>query len=77
MLDLTNYRDYLSEKAHQVLSIAINESKKRKHNYLGVEHIFLAFTKVESEFFNEVIKELNLDPKFVIGFLKQHLNLNK
>ena len=77
MLDLTDYRDYLSEKAHQILNIAIDESKKRKHNYLGAEHIFLAFTKVESEFFQEVIKELKLEPKLVIQFLDQHLNINK
>ncbi|MDY6863617.1 MAG: Clp protease N-terminal domain-containing protein, partial [Thermodesulfobacteriota bacterium] len=77
MIDLTDYGDYLSEKAHQILHIAIDESKKRKNNYLGVEHIFIAFSKVEVEFFKEVIKELNLETEIIIRLLDQHLNLNR
>ena len=77
MIDLKNYRDFLSEKASQVINVAIEESKKRNHYYLGVEHIFLAFAQVETTFFNAVLSELHLDPKHIIDFLKEHLSLSQ
>jgi ATP-dependent Clp protease ATP-binding subunit ClpC len=63
MIDLSNYKNYLSDKAHEVLRLAIEESAQRQHYYLGVEHIFLALTQVEEEFFDEVMGRLKVDPK--------------
>jgi len=77
MIDLTNYRDYLSEKAYQVINIAIEESKKRNHHYLGVEHIFLGYAQVETSFFNAVLSELNLDPKHIVDFLKDYMSVSQ
>jgi len=77
MIDLTNYRNYLSEKAFRVINIAIEESKKRNHYYLGVEHIFLAYARVETSFFNAVLSDLNLDPKHIIAFLKDHMGISQ
>ena len=77
MIDLTNYRNYLSEKAYRVITVAIEESKKRNHYYLGVEHIFLAYARVENVFFKEVLTELNLDPKHIIDFLNDHMSVSQ
>jgi len=77
MIDLTNYRNYLSEKAYRVITVAIEESKKRNHYYLGVEHIFLAYARVENAFFKEVLTELNLDPKHIIDFLNDHMSVSQ
>jgi len=77
MLDFTEYKKHLSDRVFQILSFAIEEAKKRKHYYLGSEHIFFAFIKVEDEFFNEIISELNLDRQGVIRFLDEHLSLPK
>ncbi len=67
MIDLSSYRDRLSEKAQQILSFAIEESQKRQHYYLGVEHIFLALTEVETTLFEETMGKLGLNPHEVIN----------
>jgi len=74
MIDLSNYKDYLSEKAHQVLTSAIEESQKRQHYYLGVEHIFLAILDVESGLFADLAGKLNLSPKKVIHSLEEYMS---
>ncbi|GMR04926.1 MAG: ATP-dependent Clp protease ATP-binding subunit [Thermodesulfobacteriota bacterium] len=75
MTDLQEIRERLSVKAIRVLDVAIEESKSRQHYYLGVEHLFLAFAKVEKNFFKEVMEDLNLDNDHVISFLNEHLNI--
>jgi ATP-dependent Clp protease ATP-binding subunit ClpA len=77
MIDLSNYKDYLSEKAHKVLSSAILESQKRQHHYLGVEHIFLAITEVESSLFAEIAEKLNFSPREMVISLREYLNSSK
>ncbi|MBW1853966.1 MAG: Clp protease N-terminal domain-containing protein [Deltaproteobacteria bacterium] len=58
MIDLGNYKDYFSEKVGEILNQAVEESKKRQHGNLGVEHLFIAFSRVEDTFFKEVMSEL-------------------
>jgi ATP-dependent Clp protease ATP-binding subunit ClpC len=77
MIDLSNYKDYLSEKAHRVLTSAIEESQKRQHYYLGVEHIFLALMEVESGLFADLAGKLNLSPKKVIHSLEEYMDGSK
>ncbi len=74
-IDLQNYRNYFSERAHEVVHRAIEESKKRNHYYLGVEHLFLAFSQIETTFFKTVLAELSLDPDHIIDFLKDHMEI--
>jgi ATP-dependent Clp protease ATP-binding subunit ClpC len=77
MINLSNYRDRLSEKAQQILSFAIEESQKRQHYYLGVEHIFLALTEVETNLFEETMEKLGLDPKKVIHSVSEQINISR
>jgi ATP-dependent Clp protease ATP-binding subunit ClpC len=77
MIDLSNYKDYLSEKAHQVLASAIEESQKRQHHYLGVEHIFLAFLEVERMLFEDIADKLKVSPRKIINSLQEYLNSPK
>ncbi len=53
----------LSPEAKQILALAQQESENLKHFYLGVEHIFIALTKVENGLTQGVLQQLNLDPK--------------
>ena len=76
-IDLRNYRPYFSGKAHEVVNRAIEESKGRNHYYLGVEHIFLAFSQVEPILFKTVLSELGLDPEHIIGFLNDHMEASQ
>ncbi|MEW6614826.1 MAG: ATP-dependent Clp protease ATP-binding subunit [Thermodesulfobacteriota bacterium] len=77
MLDLTEYRDHLSDRTFQILTLAVEESRKRKHCYLGIEHIFLAFIKIEDAFFRDIMSELNIDPQNITHFLNEHLSVSK
>ena len=77
MIDLSNYKDYLSDKAHRVLASAIEESQKRQHHYLGVEHIFWAIMEVESSLFIDIADKLNVSPRKVISSLQEYMNTSK
>src|SRR4030042_2706135 len=77
MIDLSNYKDYLSDKAHRVLASAIEESQKRQHHSLGVEHIFWAIMEVESSLFSDIADKLNVSPRKVISSLQEYLNTSK
>jgi ATP-dependent Clp protease ATP-binding subunit ClpC len=77
MIDLSNYKDYLSDKAHQVLASAIEESQKRQHYYLGVEHIFWAIMEVENSLFADLADKLNVSPKKVVSSLEVYLSVSK
>ncbi|MEE8575212.1 MAG: AAA family ATPase, partial [Thermodesulfobacteriota bacterium] len=77
MNDLDELRKKLNSRAAMVLDEAVEESKKRQHYYLGVEHIFISFAKVEEEFFKDVLEDLNLDSYHVLNFLNEHLNITR
>ncbi len=77
MTELEDIKEKLTPSARRVLEAAVEESKARQHFYLGVEHLFLAFAKVEENFFREVMEDLNLDVYHVINFLNEHLNVSR
>jgi len=77
MIELDDIKEKLTPGARKVVEAAVEESKTRQHYYLGVEHLFLAFAKVEEHFFREVMEDLNLDVYHVINFLNEHLNISR
>ena len=77
MTELEGFKEKLTPRAQKVLNGAIEESKDRQHYYLGVEHLFLSFAKVEERFFREVMEDLNLDVCHVLNFLNEHLNISR
>ncbi|MBI5827570.1 MAG: ATP-dependent Clp protease ATP-binding subunit [Deltaproteobacteria bacterium] len=77
MTELDEIKEKLTPAARRVLEVAIEEGKARQHYYLGVEHLFLAFAKVEENFFREVMEDLNLDVYHVMNFLNEHLNVSR
>lgn len=77
MLELEGFKEKLTQKGLRVLETAVEESKRRQHYYLGVEHIFISFAIVEEVFFRDVMSDLNLDANQVISFLNDHLNVSR
>ncbi len=77
MMELEELRKRLSPGSVKILEEALDESRKRQHFYLGVEHIFLAYAKIEEEFFLEIMEDLNLDTYQVLNFLNEHLNVTR
>ncbi len=77
MFELEGFRDRLSNRGLRLLEEAIEESRRRQHYYLGVEHIFISFTKVEKVFFYEIMSDLNVDANQVINFLNDHLTASR
>ncbi|MCR4286935.1 MAG: ATP-dependent Clp protease ATP-binding subunit [Deltaproteobacteria bacterium] len=77
MAEIEEIKEKLTPAAKKVIEAAIEESKNRQHYYLGVEHLFLAFSKTEEKFFREVMEDLNLDVYHVINFLNEHLNISR
>ena len=77
MTELEDFKEKLTPRGQKILDGAVEESKKRQHYYLGVEHLFLAFAKVEKTFFKDIMDDLNLDVYHVLNFLNEHLNISR
>jgi ATP-dependent Clp protease ATP-binding subunit ClpC len=61
----------LSPEVKQILALAQQESEKLRHFYLGVEHVFIALTKVENGVTQNVLQQLNLEPKPVRDIVRR------
>ncbi|MDD5224425.1 MAG: AAA family ATPase, partial [bacterium] len=77
MIDFSHYRDRLSDRAREIIERAVLESQRRQHYFLGVEHIFLAFTIVEGPLFEEVMAGLGIDPREVVAALKEKIKVSR
>ena len=73
MFNLDNYEDKLSESGYRVLTISIEESKRRKHYYLGLEHVLYALTVVDEELLNEIFADLKIDKRKVLKLLNDFM----
>jgi ATP-dependent Clp protease ATP-binding subunit ClpA len=73
VLDLGPLTDKFSESGQKVIYRAIEESRRRDHNFLSVEHIFTALGEVETGLFTETMQSIGIDPKMVAHLLEQEL----
>src|SRR5437763_3751816 len=73
MADLEAYRDKFGESGQRVLQNALNESRLRGQNYVGVEHIISALAKSEPELFDSTMRALSLDPGMVTQAVNSRL----
>ena len=65
MTDLDAYKDKFSESGRRILESAINESRRRQQNFISVEHILNALSEEETEMFNQMMRDLSIDPRSV------------
>jgi len=77
LIDLGQYRERLSEKAYQVIVKAIEESQKRQHYFLGLEHIFLALSEVENGIFDGLMKQLSVEPDSIREAIRDQIRISK
>src|SRR5262245_39633377 len=74
MIDLGSMTDRFSEDGQKVVRRAIEVSKSRDHNFLGVIHLFMALVEVESDLFVETMQEVGIDPHSVTRLLEEGLS---
>jgi len=77
MLDFEGFQQKFGESGRRVMTRAMEESRKRDHNFLAPEHILAAIAEVERPFFNEVMQSLNIDPQAVVQAVNQQLAVAK
>lgn len=77
MYDFGDFSDRFSESGQRVMKRAIEESRRRDHNFIAPEHIFASILDVERNFFNEVMQSLNIDPQAVVNELDTRLAVPK
>jgi ATP-dependent Clp protease ATP-binding subunit ClpA len=73
VLDLGPLTDKFSESGQKVIYRAIEESRRRDHNFLSVEHIFTALGEVENNLFTEIMRSISVEPQMVSQMLEQEL----
>lgn len=77
MLDLGPLTDKFSESGQKIIYRAIEESRRREHNFLSPEHIFTVFGEVEANLFTESMQSIGADPDAVKESLEQELSKNR
>lgn len=77
MFELEDIKEKLTPSAARIIEDAIQQSRKRQHYYLGIEHIFISFANIETVFFHELLTEFNLDSKQILSFINEHLNITR
>jgi hypothetical protein len=73
MIDLGSMTDKFSESGQKVVRRAIEVSRRRDHNFLGLSHIFAAIADVERNMFVETTHVVGVDPDSVTRLLEQEL----
>ncbi len=77
MMEISFYREKLSESGHRVLNASIEESQRRHHYYLGLEHLFIAFAEEEKTLFRELMASIGLNVEAVQYSVNEHLNISR
>jgi hypothetical protein len=73
MIELGSMTDKFSESGQKVIRRAIDVSKSRDHNFLGVTHLFMALAELESLLFFETMRAVGVDTNSVTRLLEQEL----
>jgi ATP-dependent Clp protease ATP-binding subunit ClpC len=73
MIDFEQFQDKFSESGQRVMKRAYDESRRRDHNQVAPEHVFIALADLERNFFNELMQSLNVDPQAVASSLENRL----
>lgn len=53
--------DRFTDKAKQVLSLALAEAQRFNHNYIGTEHLLLGFLRVEDSMGSKILSNLGVE----------------
>jgi ATP-dependent Clp protease ATP-binding subunit ClpC len=77
MMEISFYREKLSESGHRMLNASIEESQRRHHYYLGLEHLFIAFAEQEKSTFRELMASVGLSVEAVLYSVNEHLNISR
>lgn len=77
MFDLGSMTDKFSETGQKVIYRAIEESRRREHNYLSVEHIFTALGDIENQLFQDAMLSVGVESRAVVHMLEQELIKNR
>jgi ATP-dependent Clp protease ATP-binding subunit ClpA len=77
MMEISFYREKLSESGHRMLNTSIEESQRRHHYYLGLEHLFIAFAEQEKILFRELMSSVGLSVEAVRYSVNEHLNISR
>jgi|SRR5262245_270149 len=73
MIDLGSMTDKFSEAGQKVVRRAIEVSKSRDQNFLGLIHLFMALIEDENALFVETMQAIGIDPNSVTRLLEEEL----
>lgn len=77
MMEISFYREKLSDSGHRMLNASIEESQRRHHYYLGLEHLFIAFAEQEKTLFRDLMASVGLNVEAVLYSVNEHLNISR
>lgn len=62
---------------HEIEGLAEQESARHHHYYIGVEHLFIALTKLENGLSNAVLEHCGLEPRFIRYSIRQVIGVSE
>ena len=73
MVEFGSMTDKFSESGQKVIRRAIEVSKSRDHNFLGVTHLLMALAELEGPLFVETMRAVGVDPNSVMRLMEEEL----
>jgi transcription antitermination factor NusG len=70
MASLQTYREKFAESGWQIFERSVEETRRRKQNYLGVEHLLCALAQVKAELFSSMLLSLSDNPDAIMMLLE-------
>ncbi len=67
----------IREKCHEFLSQAAEEARRLRHNYIGVEHIFIALTRNDKGDTYQWLRRAKLSPRHVRRAIRQEVGMSE
>lgn len=61
----------------EIQDIAERESARHHHYYVGVEHLFIALTKLDYGLTNAVLEHCGMEPRFIRYSIRQAIGINE
>jgi ATP-dependent Clp protease ATP-binding subunit ClpA len=77
MADMDAYKDKFSDSGRKILDNALTESRRRDQNYIATEHILYALAEEERDLFDETLRDLSVDPRYVRLLLEKRVETSR
>jgi ATP-dependent Clp protease ATP-binding subunit ClpC len=73
-IDTEIYTDKMADSGRKVIRLAYEQARSRGHDQMGPEHVLLAISEIEQPIFDDVMRDLRVEPQEIKRMLETKLS---